>query len=52
MCIRDRAETIAAHEADLIARLRAGVPLGEMVNAAEHLDNVKAGRPSALRFDI
>ncbi len=47
-----QAETIAAHEADLIARLRAGVPLGEMVNAAEHLDNVKAGRPSALRFDI
>lgn len=47
-----QAEIIAAREAQLIARLRAGEALGDMVNAAEHLDNVKAGRPSALRFEL
>lgn len=47
-----QAEAIAAREAALIARLQAGTPLGDMVNAAEHLENVKAGRPSALRFDL
>ena len=47
-----QAEAIAAREATLIERLRAGVALGDMVNAAEHLDNVKAGRPSVLRFDL
>jgi len=47
-----QAEAIAARETALIARLRAGEALGDMVNAAEHLANVQAGRPSALRFDI
>jgi len=47
-----QAETIASREAVLIARLRAGTALGDMVNAAEHLENVKAGRPSALRFEL
>lgn len=47
-----QAETIAARETALIARLRAGTALGDMVNADEHLENVKAGRPSALRFDL
>lgn len=47
-----QAETIAARETALIARLRESTALGEMVNAAEHLENVKAGRPSALRFDL
>ena len=47
-----QAETIAARETRLIERLRAGEALGDMVNAAEHLDNVKAGRPSSLRFEL
>lgn len=47
-----QAETIASREAVLVARLRAGTVLGDMVNAAEHLENVKAGRPSALRFEL
>lgn len=47
-----RAEEIAARETRLIAALRAGTPLGEMVNAAEHLEHIRAGRPSALRFAL
>ncbi len=31
---------------------RPAVGEGDMVNAAEHLENVKAGRPSALRFEL
>ncbi|MCC7121990.1 MAG: RraA family protein [Gammaproteobacteria bacterium] len=47
-----QAETIAAREAGLIARLRAGAALGDLVNAAEHLENVRAGRASSLRFEL
>jgi RraA family protein len=47
-----QAEAIAAREAQLIARLQAGAALGDLVNAAEHLANLAAGRPSSLRFDI
>ena len=46
------AEAIAAREAKIIERLRAGQPLASMVNAAEHLAKVRAGEPSALAFDI
>lgn len=47
-----QAEAIAAREAQLIARLQAGEALGDMVNAAEHLEKVRAGLPSALRFEL
>lgn len=47
-----QAEAIAAREAQLIARLEAGAALGDLVNAAEHLANIEAGRPSALRFEL
>lgn len=47
-----QAEAIAAREAGLIARLEAGTALGDLVNAAEHLANIEAGRPSSLRFEL
>jgi regulator of RNase E activity RraA len=46
------AEAIAARETEIIRRLRAGEPLASMVNAEEHLAKVRAGEPSALRFEL
>lgn len=46
------AEVIAAREAELVSRLRTGTPLGDMVNAAEHLEQIRAGRESTLRFEL
>lgn len=47
-----QAEAICAREAKIIARLQAGEGLAEMANAGEHLDCVRAGKASTLRFDV
>lgn len=46
------AEAIAARETDAIARMARGESLLEMVNAAEHEAELRAGRDSALKFLI
>ena len=47
-----QAEAISAREAKIIARLQAGEGLASMANAGEHLDCVRAGKASTLRFDV
>ena len=47
-----QAEAICAREARIIERLKAGESLAAMANAGEHIDCVRAGRASTLRFDV
>lgn len=48
----DTAEQIEHLERRLLDRMAAGVPLAELTNLAEHLDALRAGRPTGLEFQI
>jgi RraA family protein len=46
------AAAVMAAEAGVIERLDAGATLGGCVNLAEHVDRLRRGEPSALRFTV